>query len=49
MTMIPKAEDIIKNFNSLKSVLVEIMSGNKPHYKENIICIIALYDLVTQT
>jgi len=36
ITMIPKAEDIIKNFNSLESILMEIMSGNKPHYGENI-------------
>jgi len=36
MTMIPKAEDILQNFNSLKSILVEIMRGNKPHHRENI-------------
>jgi len=34
MTMILKAEDILQNVNSLKSILVEIMRGNEPHYKK---------------
>jgi len=34
MTVIPKAEDILQNFKSLKSIPVEIMRGNKPHYRK---------------